>query len=273
MDEKHKKQYESYISINDTFRDIKHYIPYMLQEQVELLEKIEQESVQLKEECLNTVNAPLIGLKAYTEGKASWERAGEISDLHIFGLDKYCQEKGVNRNNLRIDEYYGLQGEEGIKSIKEEWVKLDPNNEFQPIEYGGKSMYVQYPFLTEKTKKEEYKDKIYEQFLNKVARANITGFLYKFITLQRIHDDVYLEKTYKFLTKLSNGFKVKNDEEFDYLVSILSTSLEILTNNPKNEDEVRRSFNYIKNRVVDNYYYCNLNELYFDKEFKYKTEE
>lgn len=66
----------------------------------------------------------LIALEAYTEGKVSWERAGEISGLHIFGLRNYCDERDVDWCNLRIDEYMGFTGPEAEKTICEEWDKL-----------------------------------------------------------------------------------------------------------------------------------------------------
>lgn len=66
----------------------------------------------------------LIALESYTEGKASWERAGEISGLGIFGLENYVNERGVDRYKLRIDPYLDFTGEEAEKTIREEWDKL-----------------------------------------------------------------------------------------------------------------------------------------------------
>ena len=67
---------------------------------------------------------PLIALEAYTEGKASWERAGEISGLGIQKIKKYVNERGVDRYKLRIDSYLGFTGPEAEKIIREEWDKL-----------------------------------------------------------------------------------------------------------------------------------------------------
>lgn len=67
----------------------------------------------------------LIALEAYTEGEASWERAGELSGLGIFGLEKYCEERDVDRCKLRIDPYLEFTGPEAEKTIREEWDKLD----------------------------------------------------------------------------------------------------------------------------------------------------
>ena len=44
----------------------------------------------------------LIALESYTECKSSWERAGEISGLGIFGLEAYVKERGVNRSILEL---------------------------------------------------------------------------------------------------------------------------------------------------------------------------
>lgn len=66
----------------------------------------------------------LIALESYTEGKASWERAGEISGLGIFGLENYVNERGVDRYKLRIDPYLDFTGEKAEKIIREEWDKL-----------------------------------------------------------------------------------------------------------------------------------------------------
>ncbi|MBQ2653374.1 MAG: hypothetical protein IJF83_07455 [Methanobrevibacter sp.] len=66
----------------------------------------------------------LTALEAYTEGKASWERAGEISGLGIFGLEDYVHKRGVDRYKLRIDPYLDFTGEEAEKIIREEWDKL-----------------------------------------------------------------------------------------------------------------------------------------------------
>lgn len=66
----------------------------------------------------------LIALEAYTNHKASWERAGEISGLGIFGLENYCREKGVDNSKLRIDKYYNFTGPEAEKQIEEQWDKL-----------------------------------------------------------------------------------------------------------------------------------------------------
>ena len=66
----------------------------------------------------------LIALELYTRGQASWERAGEISGLGIFGLEEYVNERGVDRYKLRIDHYLDFTGPEAEKIIKSEWDKL-----------------------------------------------------------------------------------------------------------------------------------------------------
>ena len=66
----------------------------------------------------------LIALESYTEGKASWERAGEISGLGIFGLENYVNERGVDSYKLRLDPYLDFTGEKEEKIIREEWDKL-----------------------------------------------------------------------------------------------------------------------------------------------------
>ena len=71
----------------------------------------------------------LIALEAYTEGKASWERAGEISGLGIFGLEKYVTERGVDSSKLRIDPYHDFTGPEAEKIIRKEWDKLNKSHE------------------------------------------------------------------------------------------------------------------------------------------------
>jgi len=73
----------------------------------------------------------LIALESYTEGKSSWERAGEISGRGIFGLEKYVNERGVDRYKLRIDPYINFTGEEAEKTIREEWDKLtNPHSKY-----------------------------------------------------------------------------------------------------------------------------------------------
>lgn len=66
----------------------------------------------------------LTALEAYTEGRASWERAGEISGLGRWGLTKYCGERGVDHAKLRIDSYMNFTGPEAEKIISREWDKL-----------------------------------------------------------------------------------------------------------------------------------------------------
>lgn len=73
---------------------------------------------------LSEVNAPLIALKRYRDCRCSWERAGEISGLGIFGLIEYCSNKGVDWRKLRIDEYYNFSGPEAEKELEQEWSKL-----------------------------------------------------------------------------------------------------------------------------------------------------
>lgn len=74
---------------------------------------------------LSEVNAPLIALKKYTDGKCSWGRAGEISGLGYFGLQEYCFERDVDWRELRIDEYYGFTGPKAEEKIRKHWEKLN----------------------------------------------------------------------------------------------------------------------------------------------------
>ena len=77
----------------------------------------------------------LYALKAYTEGKASWARAADISGLGYFGLKKFCDDHDVDWRELRYDKYYGYTN---VEDIKKAWSKLDPNGSLKPINYYGK---------------------------------------------------------------------------------------------------------------------------------------
>ena len=70
------------------------------------------------------INLPLVALESYTNGKVSWERAGEISGLGSWGLKEYCNQRDVDTSKLRIDKYMNFTGDEAETEICKQWDML-----------------------------------------------------------------------------------------------------------------------------------------------------
>lgn len=246
--------------------DINYFLRYLPNEYNYDIQEIEKIIKILRQKCIDEVDAPLIALKNYTEGKVSWERAGEICDLHIFGLRNYCEERNVDYGDLRIDEYYGLEGEEGIQKITENWRKLDPDGELQPINYSGDSLFTKYG-LTDKSSKEYDLEDATENYINNKAKMLISEYVYEFYkTINMLIQDnpvLEMESEYfitepmrSYLKRLVNGLEITTEEEYNFLKLKVDISKIYLKDSIKSNslEQVVYSYEKIKNVMIDKYY-------------------
>lgn len=259
-----KSMYELMGNLFRAISDINYYLEYIPQEYYDDIENISKEIFSFRNKCIENLNTPLIALKAYTENKCSWERAGEICDLHIFGLRDFCNKKGVDWNNLRIDEYYGLEGEEGINEIKKNWKLLDPNHDFEPIKYNGDSVYTQYPILQDKSKNELNSNELNSKYFKYKSKMLIIEYSKKFYeTLESLSNNPLSESqvnTYKkdkFLLKLIDGIEAENIKNIQLLENTLDLCYELLNKSKetKNVKYLSKSLEQLKKVIVDEYYY------------------
>lgn len=244
--------------------DINYYMEYIPQEYHDEIKNISNDIFSFRNKCIKNLNTPLIALKAYTENKCSWERAGEICDLHIFGLRDYCNKKGVDWRNLRIDEYYGVEGEEGISEIKRNWKLLDPEHEFEPIKYNGDSVYTKYPILQDKSKNELNFNEINDKYFKYKSKMLIIDYSKGFYeTLEFLSNNQVLEsqlniyKTDDFLLKLIDGIEAGSMEDIQLLKHTLDSCYELLkkSKETKNIKYLSESLEQLKRIIVDEYYY------------------
>ena len=254
--------------------DLYYFLNYMSNEEwFDCIADIHKRIKTLRKSCITNMDTPLIALKNYTEGRCSWERAGSLCDLHIWGLRKYCEDREVNYNNLRIDEYYGVEGEEGIQKIKEEWNKLDPEHKFEPISYNGKSLYTKYPSLKDKTISEKEHDDAHENYIKYKAKMLISEYaceLYKTLNMitQRnpeLEEEVIFYKTRylgKVLSQYSNGINITTQDDLDFLEFTLDVC-HIFLNRAKKENDLEQilnSFENLKKILIDEYYHYSINQ-------------
>lgn len=270
------KEY-SYKQIDETLsylHDILYFIDYFPKaEYHNEIVVIYSRTKELRNRCIKEMETPLIALKNYTEGKCSWERAGSMCDLHIWGLRKYCEDKKVNCNNLRIDEYYGIEGDEGIQKIKKEWDKLDPKHKLEPINFNGKSVYTKYPFLKDKSLNEKGYDDAHENYIKYKSKMLISMYaceLYESINII-IHENPEIEVEVDFnktkylnkeISKYSNGINITTQEDLDFLKSTLDNCHAILNKARKEYDleQVFNSFENLRKIMIDEYYYYSIKQ-------------
>lgn len=240
--------------------DIEHYIPYCSPQSVDRFEESIDDILILREKLVREVPAPLIGLKAFTEGNASFERAGEISDLHIFGLRNYCEDRDVDWSALRIDEYYGVTD---VTEIEENWEKLDPDHTMFPINFGGNSNYVKYGLLPQSVQ-ETAMEKSFDNWISKRASLLVAEFGYKFSKVCEKFGDMYEQdmselqsdsKTY--LIKLSDGLMLRNSGELDYLETVLDKCYNDVYNGLEsgNRELLIQCVEYLREKIRDEYYW------------------
>ena len=226
-----KKIAKSYEEIGDIFTyvsDIKYYLPYLPTEYYYNITEIYENIKKFRENCMSEINTPLIALKNYTEHKCSWERAGMMCDLHIFGLRKFCEDNDVDWRCLRIDEYYDIKGEEGLLEIKKNWEKLDPQHEFQPIKYEGDSLFTKYPMLKEVSKTEYSYNDANENYIKYKAKMLISEYSCEFYkTLHYlVKHNPELEEEYNFyknhyinktLSEMADGIEIADEDDLMFL--------------------------------------------------------
>ena len=83
------------------------------------------ESIKELNKEYTTDNEELIlySLKMFAQQQATWSKAGEISGVRYFGLEKYCNEHDIDSRLLRLDEYLNVTDED---VVRDEWRKLAP---------------------------------------------------------------------------------------------------------------------------------------------------
>ena len=239
--------------------DIEHYTPYASPEANDRVEEAIDQILLLREKLLTEVPAPLIGLKAYTEGRASFERAGEISDLHIFGLREYCNDKGVDWGGLRIDEYYGATD---VSEIEANWEKLDPDHTVYPINFSGNSRYIKWGIVG-KSSRENATEDSFDKMIEKKASLLIAEFGYNFNKVCENFRDMCREELEfqveysKFILKVSDGLSLMDSMELDYLQCVLNKCYSLLYKSLEQgeKDYFIQSISYLRSRVRDEYYW------------------
>lgn len=231
----------------DSIRDIFFYLPYIPNEEYEELHKLSEQTKRFRNNLKNEIPSELLALKLYTEGKVSWERAGELCDLGIFGLRNYCEEHNVEVKYLRIDEYYGMDGEECINKIKEEWSKLDPNGLMQPINYTGSTK--KYSSLEEKTTNENINILLQILYYNMQGKYLLSSFIYNIYQLNLLDKNI---QYYETLLEITKGLQINNIEELHYLKIYLTESLKQILDKPNNISTVMENLISYFN---DEYYY------------------
>lgn len=253
--------------------DIRYYMKYMPEDYYKDILEICIKIKSFRKKCIDTMDTPLIALKNYTEHKCSWERAGMMCDLHIFGLREYCKEKNVDWGGLRIDEYYGVEGEEGITEIKNNWKKLDPEKRFEPIKYGGDSLYTKYSISDNSLGEDCFNDatKNYINYKSKMLISRYACELYK--TLKEfLENNPEYENEISFykknsmnkdLEQFSKGVEIQNEEDLDYLEHTLRICESLLKNGLENNDleSILNSYYKLKDILVDEYYCYKINRI------------
>lgn len=245
---------KSYDKAITNLRDIYFYLPYIPQKDYKQLEDIGGELEKYRDNLTRKIPIVLISLKNYTECKCSWERAGELSDLHRYGLIEYCEDKGVDWRDLRIDEYYGVDSDEDVLKIIESWKKLDPNLEVHPINYTGNSRYLKYPILQSQTVIEDYHTTSKEQYCLHKSTFLLSEWILNF------HDLIQKEKTkgkiinvnkesMDKINKILQGLNITTEEELDTLKNILDEATNQLSD--KKFDE---TLTHLITQFQDNYY-------------------
>ena len=258
-----KKMYNEVEDSLTYLHDINYFLPYLSEKEYNSLVEIKETIEKFRKKCIHDLNTPLIALKNYTEGSCSWERAGMMCDLHIFGLRKYCEDKNVNWRELRIDEYYGVEGKEGIEKIKENWSKLDPNHEFEPIKYNGNSLYTKYPFLEDVSDTEyNYNDanENYIKYKSKMLISEYTCQFYKTVNqfLQKNPEfggevNFYLNNMInESLSKLCDGINVNKEEDLQFLELEIDICNDLLKENDL--ESILKSYYELMDIMIDNYY-------------------
>lgn len=268
-----EQAYKNIDNILSYIHDILYFIEYIPKKEYTNIEDIYSRTKQFRDKCIDEIDTPLIALKNYTEGKCSWERAGMMCDLHIWGLREYCENKNVDCNSLRIDEYYGIEGEEGISKIKSNWKKLDPNKKVHPINYGGKSTYTQYPMLKDISNKEKGLDEATENYIKYKAKMLISEYVCEFYkTLNyfiennpELEDEIEFYGTqhiYKDLSKFSNGISITTENDLTYLEFLMDICHLYLKDAKKSNDfeNVLNSFYKLENALIDEYYCYSINQ-------------
>ena len=243
----------------NALNDIGHYTPYASPEANDRVEEAIDQILLLREKLLTEVPAPLIGLKAYTEGRASFERAGEISDLHIFGLREYCNDKGVDWSGLRIDEYYGATD---VSEIEANWEKLDPDHKVYPINFSGNSRYIKWGLVPKGVAEQSVEDS-FDKMIEKKASLLVAEFGYNFNKVcenfrDMCREELEFQAEYsKFILKLADGLSLMDSMELDYLQSVLNKCYSLLYKSLEQgeKDYFIQSINYLQSRVRDEYYW------------------
>ena len=249
--------YKSYDKGLANLRDIYFYLPYIPQEDYSDLEEISVKLEEYRNLVKDKIPVVLISLKNYTECKCSWERSGELSDLHIFGLREYCKENGVDWGDLRIDEYYGRDKEEDVVKIIESWKKLDPQGTMQPINYTGDSRYLKYPILQSLTETEKSYIQAKENYYQHKASFLLSEWIleyYKLIEEEKNKGHIVTvdKRIIGETQKILQGLTLHDEKELSTLENILKEATRILSSN--NEPLFEEAITYINNNFKDNYY-------------------
>lgn len=205
------------------------------------------------------INPVLIALKEYTEGRASWERAGRVSDLHIFGLRKYCEDKGVDWSNLRVNEYYGPVD---AQVVKDEWEILNPNHEYYPIDFtGGNPIF--------KSDMEFNSRRIHNTFYTKKGQYLVSDFLWN------LHGvfDAFLDKgievnvndfkeDIRLLERFCEILWVYKEEDFEYFTSLIDECNYLLIDAVDESDVnlIHESIDLLKDNISDGCYFATVSK-------------
>ena len=251
MDKKYRQEtFEKLDKSNSTLHNWILALEVIPDKYIDDINHIVEDIVSLRDEINKDEILTLYALKLYTEHRVSWERAGSISGKHIFGLQEYCNEHNVNYNNLRIDEYYDFTGEDAIKTIKEEWSKLDPKGLVAPVRFDGDSNTV---FKSDK----EYKTKhLHEAHYIATGRYVLTEFNVIYNESSKLfNDNEYSNTKYaiNYLFQISKRLEVTNQSALDKWINTLQKSYELL-NTAIEYDDVNlynQSFENIIDNLVD----------------------
>lgn len=268
-----KEAYHNMEKIHRIIQDIDYFLPYLSDEDYKDIKNLSSKITSLRKNYVKDLNSPLIALKNYTEGKCSWERAGEMCDLHIFGLRNYCEQRNVDWSVLRIDEYYGVEGEEGINKIKENWNILDPNKEVYPVKYNGDSLYVQYPFMEHLSNNEQnYNDasKSYIKYKAKMLISEYACEFYKTLNYfvehnRELEDEINFYKNShigKDISRFYNGINISEKDDLEFLEFTLDLCYIFLKDAKKtnNLENVLNSFYKLEGILNNEYYYYTINQ-------------
>lgn len=266
---------KAYEDIEDIFtynRDIYFFLEYLPITYYEDISKISKEIIEFRKKCMETINAPLIALKNYTEHRVSWERAGMMCGLHIFGLREYCKNKNVDWGDLRIDEYYGFTGRNAIEKIKKNWEKLDPKHEVHPIQYSGKSLYTKYS-LTETSKNEDYYNDATINYINYKSKMLISEYVCEFYkSLNQFlennpeyEDEVNFYRGHRInkdLKKVQEGIIITKKDDLDFLEFKLDLCKLFLKDGVENNnlENILNSYYKLKDILVDEHYHYSIRE-------------